>query len=159
VSLYPHSSASILGLMSAILSVVCLVEFAFLYRVSEGAARVGSRSTNLAILVAFGIVGVAGIGIGIGSFVAFLGLGIIETRRKDREFPVVGLGQCCGPSGTAHLICTCWCVCVCRSGSASVLLPGLCVGVCQLQVGPHRVPVYSQNLTQNLRRRLSTSSR
>ena len=103
--LFPHSAASILGLVSAILSVVCLLEFVFLYRVSKGAVTVSSCSTPVVILVAFGVVGVAGIGIGFGSFVAFLGLGIIETRREDRKFLAV--------SGDLPMTSTCpTCVCV-----------------------------------------------
>ncbi len=89
------SPASILGFLSAILSVVCLLEFIFLYLVTDGSISVTSCSTHLVVLVTFGVVGVAGIGIGIGAFIAFLGLGIIEVLDNDRKCKLTSHGISC----------------------------------------------------------------
>ena len=79
------SPAAVLGMTSALLSLVCLLEFIYLYVMNEHTPPQVFRTFQVPILVVFGAVGAVGVGAGIGSFITFLGLGIIEAINEDRK--------------------------------------------------------------------------
>ena len=78
------SAASILGLTSALLSLLCLLQFIYLYMMSEHTPPQACHTFQIPILLVFGGVGALGIGAGVGTFITFLGLGIIDSLNHDR---------------------------------------------------------------------------
>lgn len=67
------------GLTSALFAAVTLAVYIYLYVVKERQRR----APKGLVLTAFGIVGAVGIGLGVGGFVAFLGLGIIDSMNHQ----------------------------------------------------------------------------
>lgn len=60
---------------------VTLAVYIYLYVVKETLRRAPKGY----VLTMFGIIGTIGIGVGVGAFVAFLGLGIIDTLNDNGE--------------------------------------------------------------------------
>lgn len=70
-----YRAAAYLGLASGVFAAVVLVQFIYLFVRAE----VQQRPHHFAVLCLFGVKGVLGMSLGIGAFVAFLGLGIIDS--------------------------------------------------------------------------------
>lgn len=81
---FDNKPAAFLGLCSAVFAAVCLVQFIYLYVRAE----VQQRDPHLPVLCLFGVKGAVGISLGLGTFVVFLGLGIIDSiNHKDLSLP------------------------------------------------------------------------
>lgn len=71
----PLRHAGFWGLSSAFLAALCMAQFIYLYVIKERYRR----APNAIILAVFGLVAAVGIGVGVGGFTAYLGLGIIQS--------------------------------------------------------------------------------
>jgi hypothetical protein len=83
---WPSRPAAFLGLVSAVFATGCLVQFIYLHVRLE----VSSQQPHLLLLCVFGAKGAIGMSVGIGTFVAFLGLGIIDSVNHVGEFSECG---------------------------------------------------------------------
>ena len=77
-----HRPAAFLGLVSSLFAAICLAQVIYLYVRGE----VQQQPPHLLVLCVFGVKGAIGMSLGIGAFVAFLGLGIIDSINHVGEF-------------------------------------------------------------------------
>ena len=73
--MYSLRPAAYLGLASALFATVCLVQFLYLLVRVE----IQHLRPHIHAVCVFGVLGSIGISLGIGAFVTFLGLGIIDS--------------------------------------------------------------------------------
>lgn len=81
---FDNRPAAFLGLLSGVLAAVCLLQFLYLHLRVE----VQHRLPHVPLLCLFGVLGALGVSLGVGTFVAFLGLGIVDSiDHKDLSLP------------------------------------------------------------------------
>ncbi len=77
----PSSHAACWALASAMLSIVCMAQYIYLYVIKEKKRRAPSA----VVLTIFGMIGALCLGLGGGGFVAYLGLAITDTLHHIGE--------------------------------------------------------------------------
>jgi len=80
-STFFYRPAAFLGLISSLFATVCLLQCIYLYVRAE----VHQQHPHLPLLCLFGVKGAVGISLGLGAFVAFLGLGIADSVNHKSE--------------------------------------------------------------------------
>lgn len=77
-----YRPAAFLGLASSLFAAICLIQVIYLYVRGE----VQQLPPHPPVLCLFGVKGAIGMSLGLGAFVAFLGLGIIDSINHVGEF-------------------------------------------------------------------------